>query len=187
MSNRARIAIGSLALSAAALVGLWQQEGWTEKAVIPVPGDVPTYGPGLTKREDGTPVRMGDTITPLEGARRSLAHIQKDEAGLKRCVTAPLSQAEYDLLVDHAYQYGVKATCGSTVVRMINAHEYTGACEAYAEWRMVRAERHEHEGPGFVRGSDGVLRFDCSTPGTTRCRGVFLRSQARRDKCKAAQ
>lgn len=167
MADRGRIAIGALALSAAGLVGMWQHEGWTERAVIPVKGDVPTVGPGLTRREDGTPVQMGDTITPLDGARRSLAHIQRDERGLKACVTAPLHQAEYDLLVDHAYQYGVKATCASTVVRKVNAGDYAGACEAYLAWRFVAGR-------------------DCSLPGSG-CRGVYLRSQARRDKCMAVQ
>ena len=167
MSNRARIGIASLALSASALVAMWQHEGWTERAVVPVKGDVPTVGPGLTKREDGTPVQMGDTITPIDGARRSLAHIQRDEAGLKGCVAAPLHQAEYDLLVDHAYQYGVRATCGSTVVKRVNAGDYAGACDAYLSWRFVAGR-------------------DCSLPGSG-CRGVWLRSKDRRDKCMAAQ
>lgn len=162
-----RIAIGALSLSAVALIGLWQHEGWTERAVIPVPGDVPTVGPGLTKREDGTPVRMGDTIKPLEGARRSLSHIQADESQLKRCVTAPLHQAEYDLLVSAAYQFGPAAVCKSSMVRRANAGDYAGACEAYLLYRFVAGR-------------------DCALPGSG-CRGVALRAQARRDACMAVQ
>lgn len=129
-----RIAIGALALSASAMVALWQQEGWTERAVIPVAGDVPTVGPGLTKREDGTPVRMGDTIKPLDAARRSLAHIQQDEGALKRCVTAPLHQAEYDSFVSLAYNIGPGAFCSSTLVRKLNAGDYDGACKEILRW-----------------------------------------------------
>lgn len=140
MASNSRIAIGALALSAAGLIGMWQQEGWTERAVIPVPGDVPTLGPGLTKREDGTPVQMGDTIKPLDGARRSLAHIQKDEAGLKRCVTAPLHQYEYDAAVSLAYNIGIKAFCSSTVAKRFNAGDYRGACDAFLMWNKFQGK-----------------------------------------------
>jgi lysozyme len=165
--TRTRNSIAALSLSAVALVALWQQEGWTERAVIPVPGDVPTVGPGLTKREDGSPVQMGDTIKPIDGARRSLAHIQQGEAALKRCVTAALHQAEYDLMVDFGYQYGMPALCKSSIVRAANAGDYAGSCEAYLLYRFVAGR-------------------DCSAPGSG-CRGVWLRSQGRRNKCMAAQ
>ena len=133
--SRARIVVGALSVSAALVIGhLWPQEGWTESAVIPVKGDVPTVGPGLTKRDDGSPVRMGDTIKPLEGARRSLAHIQKDESRIKQCVTAPLHQYEYDAAVSLSYNIGVDAFCKSTVVRRFNAGDYAGACDAFLMW-----------------------------------------------------
>ncbi len=171
MSNRTRMGIASLAVSAAALVALWDHEGWTERAVIPVKGDVPTVGPGLTVRADGSPVQMGDTIKPLEGARRSLAHIQKDERGIKACVTAPLTQAEYDVMVSFAYQYGVKALCNSSIVREANAGNYAASCEAYKRFR-------------FVAG------YDCSTlvdgKPNRRCWGVWARSLERAEQCKAA-
>jgi lysozyme len=162
-----RTTIAALSVSAAAFVALIAHEGWTDRAVIPVKGDVPTVGPGLTKRPDGSPVQMGDTIKPVEGITRSLAHIQESETALKRCVTAPVSQVEYDILVDFAYQYGEAATCKSGMVRAINAGDYAASCEAYLRYR-------------FVAG------YDCSTPGNRRCPGVWTRSQARRDKCVEA-
>ena len=162
-----RTKIAALSVSAAAFVALVAHEGWTDRAVIPVKGDVPTVGPGLTKRADGSPVQMGDTIKPVEGITRSLAHIQKSETALKRCVTAPVSQVEYDILVDFAYQYGEAATCKSGMVRAINAGDYAASCEAYLRYR-------------FVAG------YDCSTPGNRRCPGVWTRSKGRRDKCAEA-
>lgn len=162
-----RTTIAALSVSAAAFVALIAHEGWTDRAVIPVKGDVPTVGPGLTKRPDGSPVQMGDTIKPVEGITRSLAHIQESETALKRCVTAPVSQVEYDILVDFAYQYGEAATCKSGMVRAINAGDYAASCEAYLRYR-------------FVAG------YDCSTPGNRRCPGVWTRSKGRRDKCAEA-
>lgn len=162
-----KIAIAALSLSAAGFAGLVGYEGWSETAIIPVKGDVPTVGPGLTKRPDGSPVQMGDKITPVEGIKRSLAHIQEGEKWLRRCVKSPLSQVEYDLLVDFSYQYGVRATCISSMVKHINAREYVKACEAYKMYR-------------FVAG------YDCSTPGNKRCAGVWTRSLERYNKCMDA-
>lgn len=170
--NHPRIIVAALSLSLAAGVGLWNQEGWTEDAVVPVKGDVPTVGPGLTKRPDGSPVQMGDKIKPLEGINRSLAHIQKSELALKRCVTAPLSQVEYDLMVDFAYQYGESTLCRSSMVKRANAADYKGSCEAYLLYRNVAG-------------------YDCSTlvgelP-NKRCWGVWTRTQQRHAKCMGAQ
>ena len=102
MTTRQRIGIAALALSAMGLVKLVNDESFTPVAVIPVQGDRPTVGFGSTFRDDGSPVQMGDTITVPQALKRTLAHIQKDETRLKACVTAPLTQVEYDLLEDHA-------------------------------------------------------------------------------------
>jgi lysozyme len=162
-----RLAAGGLALSAAGLVALISHEGYTDKAIIPVQGDRPTVGFGSTFRDDGSPVRMGDTITPPQAVARSLAHIQRDETRLRQCVTAPVSQVEYDLLVGFAYQYGAVATCSSTLVRLVNQQRYAEACEQYERWRFVAGR-------------------DCALPGSG-CRGVAIRAKERADKCRAAQ
>lgn len=168
MRRPSRNAIAALSVSAAAFAALVSHEGYTDRAVIPVKGDVPTVGFGSTVREDGSRVEMGDTITPQKAIARSLWHIQKDEAGIKSCVTAPLSQEEYDLMVDFSYQYGAGTLCRSTMAREANAGRYAQSCAGYLQYR-------------FVAG------YDCSTPGNRRCPGVWTRSQERYSKCMAAQ
>ena len=163
-----RTAITSLAASAVLLVALVQDEGYTDKAVIPVQGDRPTVGFGSTFREDGAPVQIGDTITPPQALARTLAHVQKDERGIKSCVTAPLTQTDYDLMVDFSYQYGTRALCKSSIVSHANAGRYLESCEAYLFYRKVAG-------------------YDCSTPGNRRCPGVWRRSQERYSKCMEAQ
>jgi lysozyme len=168
--SRTRVAIATLSLSAAAFVGILTREGYTETAIIPTKGDVPTIGFGST---EGT--KMGDKTNPVAAAQRSLAHVQKDEGAIKRCVTAPLHQAEYDVYVDLSYNIGAfnfctggKAGGTSTIVRRLNAGDYAGACDAILDWKKAAG-------------------FDCSTPGNKRCAGVWtdrLRSHA---KCKEAQ
>lgn len=161
--NKTRIAVAALSLSAMGFLGIAQHEGYTERAVVPVPGDRWTVGIGSTFRDDGTPVQPGDTITPPQAIKRSLSHIQKDETALKQCVTAPLTQYEYDTLVSATYQYGVKAVCNSSMVKLANAGRYEEACQAYARYR-------------FVAGRDCSIRANG-------CYGVHLRSQERVKSC----
>lgn len=164
----ARTTVAALALSATALVAIVASEGYTERAVVPTKGDRPTIGFGSTFRDNGTPVQMGDTITAPKALARTLAHIQKDESALRQCVTAPLHQKEYSLLVDFSYQYGAKATCSSSMVRLANAGQYAQACGAYLRYR-------------FAAG------YDCSTPGNRRCWGVWTRQLNRYNQCMEAQ
>lgn len=168
MSER-RTAVAGLVLSAAGLIALVSHEGYRDSAYIPIPGDRPTVGFGSTFKEDGSPVKMGDTATPQKALRMSLAHIGKDELQLKRCVTGPLSQQEYDILVDFAYWRGSGGACRSEVVKAINRGDYVASCNAYLNLDSRRAAGK-----------------DCSLPGSG-CRGVWVRAQERHKKCMAAQ
>lgn len=165
---RARTAAVGLSFSAAALAALVLSEGYTDRAIVPTKGDRPTVGFGSTVRDDGTPVQIGDTITPPRAVARTLAHIQRDEAGIRRCITAPLYQIEYDTMVDFAYQYGVPTLCASSIAREANAGRYEASCQAYLKYR-------------FAAG------FDCSTPGNTRCMGVWTRQLKRYTDCMGVQ
>lgn len=127
MSVRQNLTV--LALSAAGLVGLVVTESYTDKAVIPIPGDVPTIGFGTTEG-----VKMGDRITPPKALERALRDVGKFEGAVKGCVTVPLSQNEYDAAVQLSYNIGVTAFCGSTVVKRWNAGDYAGGCEAFLLW-----------------------------------------------------
>lgn len=169
---RPRLPIAALALSAAGFAGIAVNEHYTDTAIVPTKNDRPTVGLGSTFRDDGSPVQMGDTITPVAAIVRSVRHIQKDELGLKQCVVAPMHQTEYDTLVDFAYQYGVTATCRSSMVLYTNAGRYVDACNAYTRYKF----------------SGG---YDCSTTingqPNKRCWGVWKRNLERRDRCLAAQ
>lgn len=166
-----RTAIAALTLSAAGLVAILADEDFVGTAMVPTKNDRPTVGFGSTFRDDGTPVRLGDTIKPVPALKRSLAHIGKDEDRLKQCVTAPLSQAEYDVMVDFSYQYGVPTTCASSMVRHANAGDYVASCNAYLLYKR----------------SGG---YDCSTlingQPNKRCWGVWTRNVDRMNRCMGA-
>ena len=163
-----RKAVAGLSMSAAALVALVVQEGFTPTAVIPVKGDVPTLGYGSTTHIDGAPVRMGDATTPVKALQRTLAYTQKQDAQIKQCVKVPLHQVEYDVMADFGYQYGIGALCKSSIVAKVNAGDYAGSCAGYLKYRYVAG-------------------YDCSTPGNKRCPGVWMRQLTRYQTCMDAQ
>lgn len=157
--NRSLIAI--LVLSAAGLVGIAVDEGYTAKAVPdPVKGTaVPTIGFGTTGG-----VRMGDTTTPVKALERKLSDVQKYEGAIKQCVKVPLYQYEYDAYINLAYNIGPHAFCTSTIVKRLNAQDYPGACDAILMWKRV-----------------GDL--DCSAPGNKSCSGLWERRKRLRSQC----
>lgn len=161
--SRVRVAVAGLTLSAAAFVGILTREGYTDYAVIPVPGDVPTYGFGTTEG-----VKMGDKTTPVKAVQRALYDASKYEGALKRCVKAPLHQAEYDLYTDLSYNIGPTAFCNSTIVKRLNAEDYRGACDAILLFKKFKG-------------------FDCSTPGNKICSGLWKDRLRVHQQCVGAQ
>ena len=124
-----RNAIAGITLSAAALVAMVMHEGYSDKAIIPVPGDVPTIGFGTTGG-----VKLGDTIKAPQALARALTDVQRFEGALKACVTVPLHQHEYDAYLSLTYNIGSGAFCRSTLVRKLNAADYAGACQQILVW-----------------------------------------------------
>ena len=155
-----RRTVAGLSLSAAALVGILLHEGYTDRAVIPVKGDVPTIGFGAT-----TGVKPGDTTTPPEALARALADVQQFEGALKQCVTVPLAQHEYDALVSFSYNVGSHAFCQSTLVKKLNAEDYAGACSELLRWR-------------FFQGKDCALPANAGV-----CGGLAKRREAEYRQC----
>ena len=135
MIDRKRSVIAGIVLSASALVGIALHEGYSDTAIIPVPGDVPTIGFGSTEG-----VKPGDRITPPKALARALTDVQKYEGAIKRCVTVPLHQHEYDAYVSLAYNIGPGAFCGSTLVKRLNAGDYPGACQQILVWDKFKGK-----------------------------------------------
>lgn len=130
-----RRAAAGIVVSASVFVAIVMSEGFSDKAYIPVPGDVPTIGFGST---DG--VKLGDTITAPKAVARALSDIQKYEGALKKCVKVPLSQGEYDAYVSLAYNIGPSAFCGSTLVKKLNSGDYAGACQQILIWDKFKGK-----------------------------------------------
>ena len=170
--NRSLIAV--LALSAAGLVGIAVDEGYSSKSIPdPVKGTaVPTLGFGTT----GADVHMGDSTTPPKALTRLLTDVQRFEGGLKYCIKVPLHQYEYDAFVNLAYNIGLgksgvkdgfcyaKRGGLSTIATRLNAMDYGRACDAILDWHKV----------GDV---------DCSAPVKNSCSGLWARRQRLHRQC----
>jgi lysozyme len=155
-----------LFVSALVFVGLAFDEGFSGKATIPVKGDKPTYGLGSTMRPDGKPVQIGDQIKVTDALRLSVNQLAAKENALRRCVTAPMAQFEWDALVSLAYNVGEGAVCKSRLVAKINAEDYAGACDEYLRWRYYQDK-------------------DCSLPeNRSLCGGLWKRRQGEAARCR---
>lgn len=166
---RQRIAVTVLSLSAAGFATWQASEGFTPVAVIPTKGDVPTIGHGSTRYEDGSPVRMGDTITPARAevlARNLNSQAEKQFAASIQGVK--LHQDEFDLFMDFIGQYGIGTWRKGSPRKSLLAGNYVQACNDLLKYRYAAG-------------------FDCSTPGNKRCAGVWTRQLERHAKCMAAQ
>lgn len=167
--SRVRVAVAGLALSAAAFVAIVQDEDYVGAAMIPTKNDRPTLGFGSTFHEDGRPVKMGDTTTPVRALIKAQAHVSKEEAIFRRSlVGAKLHQEEFDIYMNWVYQYGTGRWLTSSMRREILAGNYRAACDALL----------------LYKNSGG---FDCSIPGNKVCAGVWTRQLKRHADCMAAQ
>lgn len=126
-----RVAAGALVVAAIVTTQLIPEEGFEPVASPPIPGDRCTYGYGSTFRADGSPVECGETIN-RPAARELLTTTVKDryEAGINACAgDIPMLPREKAVLVRLAYQNGVKAVCGYSIIRLFRAGEYEAGCE----------------------------------------------------------
>lgn len=136
--NKQRTAVASLVLAASTLVGLALNEGYTDGAVIPVPGDRPTKGFGTTFNADGSPVRLGDRTTAPRALVDLLRDAGKVEQAVKRCAPVPMFPYEFAAYVQFTYNVGESAFCKSTLAKKLNGLDYSGACLELLRWDKVQ-------------------------------------------------
>ncbi|WP_423454230.1 glycoside hydrolase family protein [Ottowia sp. VDI28] len=163
-------------------------EGFSSPPYIPTKGDVPTIGYGSTHYEDGTRVTMTDP--PISRERAKDLALGELERTYGQCVRDSLgdtlvSQAEFDIAVDFAGQYGCGAFNASSIRAKTVAGDYVGACKAYLAYKLMNAGR-QGPGPGLVL-VKGAWKQDCSYPGNKVCMGSWTRQLKRYEDCMAAQ
>ena len=94
-------------------------------------GGVWTNGWGNTHH-----VRPESTITQERADADLLANVQDAVDAVNDHVTVPLTQAQFDALVDFVFNVGVGAFKKSTLLRLLNTGDYQGAHDQFDRWNM---------------------------------------------------
>ena len=97
------------------------------------PVGIPTICFGETQN-----VKLGDRATAEECSARLLARIQEFGAGVRKCVGHDLPPARKAAYTSLAYNIGINAFCGSTLVRKERAGNPAGACNEILRWNKAR-------------------------------------------------
>lgn len=125
-------------------------EGFRSKA-YPDPGtggEPWTIGLGSTTDEYGKPIRPGDEWTRDRAEARFRSHLQEFGAGVDKALAGkPATANQKAALVSLAYNIGLGAFGGSTVLKRHRAGDHEGAADAFAMWRIAGGKVM----PGLVR------------------------------------
>lgn len=96
-----------------------------------------TIGYGWTQPVDGKPVSKGMTITQQKANDLLTEGVAQYEKGVTNLVTVSVNQNQFDALVDFAYNLGVNALKGSTLLKKLNAGDYSGAANEFTKWNKA--------------------------------------------------
>jgi lysozyme len=103
-------------------------------------GGVWTIGYGHT----GTDVHAGLTITEAEAEALLRADVAEAVTCVNRAVNVPITQNQFDALVDFCFNCGRGSLLQSTLLRKVNIGDFAGAAEQFALW--------DHAGGKVVEG-----------------------------------
>lgn len=142
-------------ISEAGLTLIRQSEGLRLSAYR-CPAGIPTIGYGSTAG-----VRMGQTITAERAESLLREDVRQFESAVDRLVKVPLTQSQYDALVSFSFNLGAKSLEKSTLLRLLNAGDYSGAAAQFDRWVYASGKKL----PGLItrRAAERAL-FEGDTP-----------------------
>ena len=92
-----------------------------------------TIGYGHT----GKDVTEGMTITKKEAEDLLVKDLERFEAGVKDLVKVSISENQFSALVSFAYNIGLNALSGSTLMKKLNAGDVMGAADQFERWNKA--------------------------------------------------
>ena len=114
-----------------------QFEGFRSKPYL-CPAGVPTIGYGSTYYPDGKKVTLRDKpVTEADATAMLRSMLIRYENGVSRYVQVPITQGQFDALVSFAYNLGLAALKGSTLLRLVNERNYVGAAAQFSRWNKA--------------------------------------------------
>lgn len=115
-------------------------DGRVEAYPDPGTGGEPwTIGYGSTGADpfNGGRIRKGTIWTREQAEQRFRDHLREFEDGVAKSLTNVASQGQFDAMVCLAYNIGLAAFGGSTLLRMHNAGDFDGAAKQFLRWNRA--------------------------------------------------
>ena len=132
---KSKFSVAVLVLSPAGTVFIQSLEGTKNVAYLDSVG-VPTICTGSTRH-----VRIGQVASDAECAVRLREDTSRAGAALKRGVTVPLTQEQYDALLSLVFNIGEGAFMRSTLLKRLNAGRCTEAADQFLRWDYAGKQR----------------------------------------------
>jgi lysozyme len=113
-------------------------EGLRLKAYV-CSGGVDTIGYGTTILPNGIKVPKGSTCTKEQAEMFLKNDLEKFESGVRKLVTVPIKQNQFDALVCFAYNVGLGALGKSTLLKKININPNSEEIESeFMKWSFAK-------------------------------------------------
>ena len=98
----------------------------------------PSIGYGTIQYPNGKKVTLADPeITEAQAVEYLEHEVMEKAAGVEKYVKIPISQNQYDALVSFAYNVGTGALQKSTLLKLLNAGDISGAAEQFLRWKKA--------------------------------------------------
>jgi len=99
---------------------------------------VATIGYGATYYPDGERVRITDKpITEAQASDLLIVMLDDFADAIADALNVGVTQSQFDALVCWAYNVGIKAATGSTLMRLLNAGDVQGAADQFLRWNRA--------------------------------------------------
>ena len=112
-------------------------EGFSANAYL-CPAKIPTIGYGNTFYSDGRKVKLGEQISKTDALELLEKIANKDFADkIFSAIKVPVAQNQFDAMVSLAYNIGTGSFLKSTLLKKVNAGDFTGAGKEFLRWNKA--------------------------------------------------
>ena len=125
-------------LSAAGVELLKRSEGFRGRTYLDVNG-FPTIGYGHRLLH---PESFSDGIEEAQAAEILASDVRDAEQAVERLVRVPLTQGQFDALVDFCFNLGAGRLASSTLLKVLNGGRYEEAGEQLLRWDVAGGEEN---------------------------------------------